>query len=247
MLLTQKAHIEGGRMLNFWLALCIDQEHAHPDEATRQQAADLLALLTPIAKAFLSDNSFIDTNLALQIHGGHGYLTGQGVEQLVRDVRVAQIYEGTNGIQARDLLARKILNDAGARLGRLLGLARDFAAAQEAAEMQPFTAALLRLCERIESITARIAATTSGDPEEAGAAGYDYLHALGHLVFAYLFARTAAIALPKQDGPDPVYASKLATAQFYFTRMLPEADARLTMAEAGLSSLSTLDEARLFV
>jgi len=246
MLLTQKAHIEGGRMLNFWLALCIDQEHAHPDPAMREQAGELLALLTPIAKAFLSDNSFMDTNLALQVHGGHGYLTDYGVEQLVRDVRVAQIYEGTNGIQARDLLSRKILNDGGARLHRLLGLARDFAGAQEATEMQLFTEPLLRLCERIEAVTARMARAASHDPEEAGAAGYDYLHALGHLVFAYLFARTAAAALPKQDGPDAFYASKLATARFYFTRILPEADGRLAMAEAGLASLSAIDEARLF-
>src|SRR3546814_19450617 len=119
MLMTQRAWTEGGRLRTTWLSLQLDVEHHHPDPVERERAGERLGLLTPVAKAFLSDNVFEVANLAVQIYGGHGYVTEHGVEQIVRDVRVFSIYEGANGIQALDLVGRKLLSDRGVRLGRL--------------------------------------------------------------------------------------------------------------------------------
>jgi alkylation response protein AidB-like acyl-CoA dehydrogenase len=245
MLLTQKAHIEGGRLLSYWLALNADLEAAHPDAAVRREASELLALLTPIAKAFLSDNAYDDANLALQIFGGHGYLRDHGVEQRVRDIRITQIYEGTNGVQARDLLSRKILGDGGQRLSLFLARVRAFCT--DVATPAEFAAPLRRLAEAIEQAVREIAERDRANREETDAAATDLLQAFGHLVLGYCLAQAAIIALPKASGDDPFYASKVATARFYLQRRLPRAHAHLEALRAGLAALSPLDEAALFV
>lgn len=247
MLLTQKARIEGGRMLGYWMSLCSDLERHHPDETERRDAADLLALLTPVTKAFLSDNAFEDCNLALQVLGGHGYLRDHGIEQRVRDVRIAQIYEGTNGVQARDLLGRKILGDGGAKLGKLMRRIRDFLATQTRVEaMAPFTRPVAALADQYEQTLRDIVAAQSRHRDASDAAAHDMLQALGHLCFGYLFAQAAALALPKADAPDPFHASKLETARHYLTQLLPQADAHLAAARSAAIAPVALDEARLF-
>ncbi|WP_293370341.1 acyl-CoA dehydrogenase [Nevskia sp.] len=251
MLLTQKARIEGGRMLGYWLALCSDIETHHPNEAERADAADLLALLTPVAKAFLSSNAFDDANLALQVLGGHGYLRDHGIEQRVRDVRVAQIYEGTNGVQARDLVSRKILGDGGVKLGRLLTWIRHFLATQaKTPAMTALVGPIGRLADAFEAQAHRLADVQKTDRDAPDTAAHDMLQALGHLCFGYLFARAAAISLPQADDADPFHAAKLATAQFYVGQLMPQAFAHLEAARASAQGNELggvrLDEARLF-
>jgi len=247
MLLTQRARIEGGRMLSYWMALCSDIETHHPDVAERSDAADLLALLTPVTKAFLSDNAFDDCNLALQVLGGHGYLRDHGIEQRVRDVRIAQIYEGTNGVQARDLVGRKILGDGGMKLGKLLARMRGFFASQsEVPAMAAFVAPVGRLADAFEALIRELADAQKADRDAPDAAACDVLHALGHLCFGYLFAQAAAISLPRAGDADPFHAAKLATAQFYVSQLMPRAFAHLEAARAGAQGGAMLDEARLF-
>ncbi|MBS0449954.1 MAG: acyl-CoA dehydrogenase C-terminal domain-containing protein [Proteobacteria bacterium] len=245
MLLTQKAHVEASRMLVYWLSLELDREHAHPDAAVRQVAGDWVALLTPVAKAFLSENAYAVANLAIQVHGGHGYIRDNGVEQIVRDLRVAQIYEGTTGVQARDLLSRKVLPDGGARLRRLLDMVHEHARSAD----DEFTEVLVRLCAELEQLTAHVAEAAARDADAVGASGCDYLRVVGHLVCGHLFARAARLARSKlsQASPDPHYAAKIATARFYFERLLPEAWSCAQTARSGLSSLSTLSERELFI
>lgn len=248
MLLTQKARIEGGRMLSYWMALCSDLEAHHPDPTARADAGDLLALLTPVTKAFLSDNAFDDANLALQVLGGHGYLRDHGIEQRVRDVRIAQIYEGTNGVQARDLVGRKILGDGGARLAKLLARMRGFLGdSAQPSELASLFAPVRRLADAFEASVGQLGEAQQRDRDAADAAAYDLLQALGHLCFGYLFARAAVLALPKAGAADPFHAAKLETARFYIHQLLPRAFAHLESARSAADGgRSTLDQQRLF-
>jgi len=248
MLLTQKARIEGGRMLGYWMAHCADLEAEHQYPGVREHASNTLALLTPIAKAFLSDNAFDDANLALQIFGGHGYLKDHGVEQRVRDIRITQIYEGTNGVQARDLLSRKIIANGGRSLALFLDDIKDFAASHSSSpDMKGLLRPIENLVAAIEDLVRGLVLREKADRDEADAAAWDTLHALGHLVLAYLLAQAAHISLPKVESADPFYASKLATARFYITRVMPKAYAHIDAAQSGLSSLSRLNHDELFV
>jgi len=250
MLLTQKAYVEASRMLVYWLALMLDVAARDADAARREQAADRLALLTPVAKGFLSEKGAVVADIAIQVHGGHGYISDNGVEQIVRDLRVAQLYEGTTGVQARDLLVRKILNDGGRKFGGLLSEIRAFAAATRRDEgMQPFAAALAQCCADIQRLVGEIGEAARRDADAVGAAGCDFLRALGHLVCAWLFAQAARLSLRRmaEGATDPFYASKLATAHFYFARLLPEAACHAGIARSGLESLSALPQEQLFV
>jgi len=238
MLLTQKSRIEAARMLTYALALCSDLEAGHPDEAVRHEAGDLLALLTPVAKAFASDHAFEDCNLALQVFGGHGYLRDHGVEQRVRDVRIAQIYEGTNGVQARDLVNRKILGDGGKRLGALLARIRSLLASDAAAP--ELSAAVVRLADGYEAAVAQLAAAS---PQGRDAAAHDLLQALGHLCYGALHVRSAAVS---RGQADDFHAAKLDSARHYLGQLLPRADAHLAAARAAMTAPAGLDEARLF-
>lgn len=249
MLLTQKAHVEAGRMLVYWLSLLLDQAAFGADGDARRDAADLAELLTPVAKAFLTENAFLVASLGIQIHGGHGYIRDHGVEQIARDIRIAQIYEGTNGIQARDLLSRKILADGGAKLDKFLGRVRSDA--QSAAGCCPprFAGPLIALCAEVDALVQHIGAAARANPEEIGASAWDFLRVAGHLVCAWLFARAAGVAQRRisEGTRDPFYAAKIATADFYFDRLLPEAHAHATVAKSGLRALSGLEEELLFV
>jgi len=249
MLLTIRAWPESGRALALWGAQLLDTLISDPDAQARQDADDALALMTPVIKAFITDNGFACTNLALQVFGGHGYIREWGIEQFVRDARINMIYEGTNSIQSLDLLGRKVLGDNGAKLRKLGKPMREFIEAHGHREdMAEFINPLADLSEKVEKLTMEIAMKAMGNADEVGAASVDYLRLIGHLTTAYLWARMALLALDKagstSDG-DPFYRAKLATARFYFARLLPETAGLLRSARAGAASLMTL-EADLF-
>ena len=244
MLLTARAYAEGGRALAMYCALLIDKELSTDDEDERRDAADLVALLTPIVKAFLTDNGFIATSSAMQVYGGHGYIHEWGMEQFVRDSRINMIYEGTNTVQSLDLLGRKVLADNGAKLKKFGKLVRDFvedAGTDEA--MQEFVNPLGDLGEKLTKLTMELGMKAMGNADEVGAAAVDYLRICGHLTFAYFFARMARIALAKKDSGDPFYTAKLATARFYFAKLLPETAGLIRSCRAGLAPLMAMDEA----
>jgi acyl-CoA dehydrogenase len=242
MLLTQKAYVEGGRAFSYWTALQIDRELSHPDEPVRKQAGELVALLTPVIKAFLTDNAFLSTNEGMQVFGGHGYIAEWGVEQYVRDARINMIYEGTNTIQALDLLGRKVLGDMGARMMTFGKIVQAFVKGEGGNEsMQEFIRPLVELGEEVQKLTMEIGMKAMSNPDEVGAAAVPYLRVVGHFVFSYFWARMARIALEKQDSSDPFYVAKLATARFYFAKLQPEAVAEVRKARAGASTLMALD------
>jgi alkylation response protein AidB-like acyl-CoA dehydrogenase len=244
MLLTARAYAEGGRALAVYIALLIDKELSTTDEKEREECADLVALLTPIVKAFLTDNAWLATSHCMQVFGGHGYIREWGMEQYVRDARINMLYEGTNTIQSLDLLGRKVLGDQGAKLrkfGKLI--ARLLQEAGSEAAMQEFIAPLADLSEKLTKLTTELGMKALSDPDEVGAAAVDYLRVCGHLVFAYFFARSARIALAKQGSGDPFYAAKLQTARFYFAKLLPETAGLIRSARAGVAPLMAMDEA----
>ena len=238
MLLTARAYNEGGRALATWSALLLDREHSHPDAAVREEASELMALLTPVVKAFLTDNGWETTTLCQQVLGGHGYIAEWGMDQFVRDSRINMIYEGTNGIQALDLLGRKVLMDGGAKFGRfaklIQGFLKDHAGRAELAE---FNAPLAKLLADTVALTQEIGVKAKADPNEVGAASVPYLRIVGHLCFAWLWARMAALSVGKDDE---FHAAKLATARFYFAWLLPEVEQRFREARAGAPTLMAL-------
>ena len=244
MLLTARAYAEGGRALSLHCALLIDRELSHPDEAVRKDAADQVALLTPIVKAFLTDNAWLATSHCLQVYGGHGYIREWGMEQYVRDARINMIYEGTNTIQSLDLLGRKVLADNGARLKKFGQLIVDFVEEEGVVEaMQEFVNPLADLGDKVTRLTSELGMKAFGNADEVGGAAVDYLRVVGHLVFAYFFARSAKIALKKQGSGDPFYTAKLATARFYFAKLLPETAGLIRTARSGVQPLLAMDEA----
>ncbi|OWW18321.1 acyl-CoA dehydrogenase C-terminal domain-containing protein [Noviherbaspirillum denitrificans] len=244
MLLTQKAYAEGGRALAYWLALHLDQEQTHPDAAVRAQSGEMVALMTPVLKAFMSDNALEATNHGMMVLGGHGYIHEWGMEQFARDARISSIYEGTNTIQALDLLNRKVLSDGGGKLRRFCQLATAFVEEQRRVpEMQEFITPLMVALDKVLTFTDEIAARAQQDAAEIGAASTHYLRVVGHFVFAYFWARMARVALDKADTGDRFYEAKLATARFYFAKLLPELDYHLAAARAGAAPLMELDEA----
>jgi butyryl-CoA dehydrogenase len=246
MLLTARAFAEGGRAFTSYVALMIDRELNHPDEDERKQAADEVALLTPIIKAFLTDNAWIATSEALQVFGGHGYIAEWGMEQYVRDARINMIYEGTNTIQSLDLLGRKVLMDNGEKLrafGDKIKAFIDENGTDEA--MSEFITPLADIGDKVTKLTMEIGMKAFQNRDEVGAAAVPYLRVLGHLVFAYFFARTAKIAIQKSSSGDEFYQAKLGVARFYFARLLPETAMLIRQARAGAGTLMAMD-AELF-
>ena len=246
MLLTARAYAEGGRALAVYTTLLLDREVATTDEAERAECADLVALLTPIVKAFFTDNAWNATSQCLQVFGGHGYIREWGMEQFVRDSRINMIYEGTNTIQSLDLLGRKILGDNGAKMKKFGKIIAEFVEEEGTDEaMQEFVNPLADLGEKVTKLTTEIGMKAIKNPDEVGAAAVDYLRVVGHLVFAYMWARMAKVALAKQGGGDPFYAAKLGTARFYFAKLLPETATLIRTARAGAAPMMDF-EAALF-
>ena len=244
MLLTQKAFIEGGRLLAYFAAVELDTSRRHPDAGERQRAADLLAERTPLVKAFVTESAIESTSLAIQVFGGHGYVRDAGVEQCYRDVRVTSIYEGTNAVQSFDLLGRRMLGSGG-RLARLLGgliggFCTHHAGYEELAEFVPRLTGLLK---EWTDVTERLGDRAARDPVEMEAAAVDYLQFTGHLCLAWCWAKMAAVAivrLKQQPADAGFYEAKLATARFYFARLLPRAEAHVDAIAGGAAPLLAL-------
>jgi hypothetical protein len=244
MLLTARAYAEGGRALCMYVALQLDTMLSSDDEDERKDADDTVALLTPIIKAFLTDNGWTATSACMQVFGGHGYIRETGIEQFVRDARINMIYEGTNTVQSLDLLGRKILGDNGAKLkkfGKQIAAFVEEEGTNEA--MQEFINPLADLGDKVTKLTTELGMKAFGNADEVGAAAVDYLRVAGHLCFAYFFARMAKVALAKKDSGDAFYTAKLATARFYFAKLLPETASLIRSARTGLAPLMEMDEA----
>jgi len=240
MLLTMKALTEGGRAFSTYVAQQLDlAKHATAD-GERQQAEALVALLTPIAKAFFTDTGLESCIHGQQVFGGHGYIREWGQEQLVRDVRIAQIYEGTNGIQALDLLGRKVLANEGAGLRLFAAEIRTFV--DQAAEPRPFAGELLAALERLEDVSAWLLEQARKDPALASASAVDYLNLFGYVAYAYMWARMAAVAESALAADKAFYAGKLATARFYFGKLLPRIHSLEAVIRAGSAPLLELTD-----
>ena len=247
MLLTQKAYMEGCRALAVWVAKSLDVAKKHPDAETRKEADDFVALMTPIVKALLTDLGSEAANLGVQVFGGHGYIREHGQEQYVRDARIAQIYEGTNGIQALDLVGRKMPDGAGRLLRRFFHPVSEYIAAKVEDEvMGEFVQPLAKAFVRLQQATAQVARTGMAKPDEAGAASVDYLRLFGLTALAYLWCRQVEVAKAKLEAGemDVFYEGKIATARFFMERLLPDTGARFSAIMAGGKSMMAFpDEA----
>lgn len=248
MLLKGKAFTEGARALAYWAAQLLDTADKSADEKQAKGADDYVALLTPILKAYFTDMGLEIAVESQQVYGGHGYIAEWGMEQYVRDARIAQIYEGTNGIQALDLVGRKM----GVGFGRLLrGFFHDvqgFIEAEQAnSDLQEFVFPLAKGFAKLQQSTAMIAQKGLKNADEAGAASVDYLRQFALVAMAYMWALMARDAADKLENgginSKEFYEEKLQTARFFMARMLPEADARFKMVLAGAETLMAPKEA----
>ncbi|GMG87668.1 acyl-CoA dehydrogenase C-terminal domain-containing protein [Biformimicrobium ophioploci] len=244
MLLTQKAFAEGGRMMMLYCLQMADRLVSE-DEAERKLADDLLAFLTPIAKAFLTETGFESANLGMQVFGGHGYIAEWGVEQNVRDARIAMIYEGTTGVQALDLLGRKVLMSSGELLRNFTKVVHKFCQAEIDNEaLAPYITKLNELNKEWGELTMHVGGKAMENPDEVGAASVDYLMYSGYVVSAYLWARAAKVAhehLAAGTGEEAFYKGKVATTKFYYDRILPRTAMHASAIRSGAENLMELD------
>ncbi len=240
MLLDSKAFIEGGRMFTYWTALHGDLLHKSPDEKVREKADDYMALMTPVIKAFLTDRGLKACNDALQLHGGSGFTREWGMEQFVRDVRITLIYEGTNGIQALDLVGRKLAAKGGRAIFTFFAEMDDFIGENEGnADMKPFVDGLRDAKAQLQDGTTWLMQNGMSDFNNAGAASTDYLHLFGLTALGYMWAKMAKVSLEKR-GTDPYYDDKLLTARYYVSRILPETGSHLAKLKTGAEPLMAL-------
>ncbi|MGO3984720.1 acyl-CoA dehydrogenase C-terminal domain-containing protein [Pseudomonas sp. SAS7] len=239
MLLTMKAQIEGGRAFSTYVAMQLDSAKYSEDAAVRKRSEELVALLTPVAKAFLTDLGLESTVHGQQVFGGHGYIREWGQEQLVRDVRITQIYEGTNGIQALDLMGRKVVASGGAYYRLFSDEIRQFIASA-GSELDEFAKPLAASLDQLDGLTEWVLEQAKGNPNEIGAASVEYLHAFGYVAYAYMWALMARAA-KAGEGDEAFYSGKLGTARFYFARLLPRVDSLVASVKAGSESLYLLD------
>ena len=248
MLLTQKSLVEGSRVIVYLSCLLMDKAFYHKDEGERAKAADLLAILTPIVKAFVTDAGIEVTDHGIQVFGGYGYVRESGVEQFYRDARITSIYEGTNGVQALDLLGRKVLGSGG-KLARVLGgQIADFCQAHAGDEaMTDFVPRLAGLLKEWSEATEQVAKRAAKDPNELTAAATDYLSFTGYLCMGWCWAMSAAVAVAALKGKteeSAFYEAKLATARFFFARVLPRAESHLDALQSGAASVMGLSAER---
>ena len=243
MLQTTRAWNEGSRALAGWVGLEIDRSHRHPDPAVRRKATNRLGLLTPVVKAFLSDLGYENATRCQQVFGGAGYIAETGMEQLVRDARIAQIYEGTNGVQANDLVGRKLFMNGGETLRELAAELRAFIEERDGEEalaefVGPFASAL----DRLETLTHWLIERAAGNREELGAAAVDYLRLTGLVCLAYMWVVMAEAALERAPSDNSgFYRAKLATARFFMGRLLPETVALDAAIRSGAQTLMALE------
>ncbi|MBB3939800.1 alkylation response protein AidB-like acyl-CoA dehydrogenase [Novosphingobium fluoreni] len=247
MLMTMRAYNEGCRAITAWVSRALDAEKHATDPEARQRAEDFVALMTPVVKALFTDLGFESANLAVQVYGGHGYIAESGVEQYVRDARIAMIYEGTNGIQALDLVGRKLPAHMGRYLRSFFHPVSTFIEANKAdADLGKMVEGLEKAFGALQLSTATIAERGMRDPEEAAAAATDYTRLLGLVAMGYCFAKAAFVAQTAlKGGTDEAdfYKAKLATARFFFDRILPQATSAFLAIKSGKASMMALEAA----
>jgi alkylation response protein AidB-like acyl-CoA dehydrogenase len=236
MLMEARAYIEAGRALVLWGALQVDLLRRSPDDAERQQADDLLGLLTPVIKGYLTDKGFDAAVSAQQVFGGHGYIREHGMEQFVRDARITQIYEGTNGIQAMDLVGRKLPKDNGRAVRAFFEIVgRDIADAKAAGDPAGVAALLEPALGDLQAATMWLAQNGMANPDNAGAGAYAYMDLMGLASLGWMWLKIAAASAGKES--DAFYESKLTLARFFATRELPMTSALRKKIEAGADML----------
>jgi len=247
MLMTMRAYTEGCRALAGWVARTIDEMERSPDAEAKQRAEEFTALMTPIVKALFSDLGFEATSLGMQVFGGHGYIRDHGMEQYVRDARIAMLYEGTNGVQALDLVGRKLPQHTGRLLRWFFHPVADFIEQHSAhPQLGAMVTGLGRALGALQLATAHIASRGAVDAEEAGAAASEYLRLFGLVALGFMWARMAVLAaekLPAANGDAGYYAAKLATARFYMERVLPQTGGLLAAIRSGKAAMMALDDA----
>ncbi|MGB2819197.1 MAG: acyl-CoA dehydrogenase C-terminal domain-containing protein [Burkholderiaceae bacterium] len=244
-LLTARAYAEAGRAFGYWVALMADTQLSAADHEHRKFGADMMSLMTPIVKAFMTDNGFMCASDCLQVFGGHGYIRDNGMEQFVRDARINMIYEGTNTIQSLDLIGRKILMDNGAKLrefGKMVTALIEENGTNP--EMNEFITPLADIGDKVQKLTMELGMKAMANRDEVGAAAVPYLRVVGHLVYSYFWARMAKVALDrvKADGEkvDPFYRNKIIVARFYFNKLLPETATLIRLVRSGSATLMEL-------
>ncbi|WP_421739987.1 acyl-CoA dehydrogenase C-terminal domain-containing protein [Caulobacter sp.] len=243
MLLESKALIEGGRAFLFWTALHGDLAHAHPDEKVREKAEDYMGLMTPVLKGYLTDKGFKVCSDAVQVHGGSGFTEHFPVSQFMRDCRIALIYEGTNGIQALDLVGRKLASKGGRAVMTFFQEIDQFIGENDSDEgLKPFIKALAEVKAQLQDGTMWLMQNGLQNPDNAGAASTDYMHLFGLTGLAYMWALQVKAAQAKiaAGSSDPFYSTKVTTAQYFIERILPDAGAHLTKLKTGSATLMAL-------
>jgi alkylation response protein AidB-like acyl-CoA dehydrogenase len=243
MLLEVRSFNEAARALLVWVALCQDEAHYAPDETTRQAADDRLGLMTPVLKGVFTDLGFANAVKAQQVLGGHGYIAEWGMEQFVRDARIAMIYEGANGVQALDLVGRKLPKDGGRAVTALFGEISQFlVASKEDSALAPYLGPLRSALGHLQQASLWLSKNAHVDPDNAGAASNDYMHLFGLTSLGYMWARIVKAVLARQAKGDsnPDLDAKLTVAKFFNERMLPETEAHLARLTAGAATLMAL-------
>jgi len=246
MLLTQKAFAEGNRAMLYFATQQNDIAQLSDNVEQRKEAEDLLSFLTPIMKAFMTETGFEAANHGVQVFGGHGFIAEWGMEQIVRDSRISMLYEGTTGIQALDLLGRKVLMSQGELLKNFTKLIHRFNKSHSDNQaMAQFTAPLAKLNQEWGELTMEVGMKAMQDKDEVGAASVDYLMYSGYVSLAYFWAKMAAVAQSKlaegTNNPE-FYQAKIDTARFFFARILPRTLSHAAMVKAGNESLAAIDE-----
>ncbi len=247
-LMTNRAFNEGSRALFLWTALKADLKHRSDSDEERQAADDILGLMTPVLKGALTDRGFDNAVAAQQMFGGHGYIEEWGMSQFVRDARIAMIYEGANGIQALDLVGRKLGANGGRAVMAFFKEVGDFCEENRDNEkLNPFTKALKKGLNDLQASTMWFMQNAVKAPDNAGAGSTDYMHMFGVVALGYLWAQMAKVAVDKLEagaGDDTAYLeNKLITARFYMDRIMPETVLRRQRVEAGADSMMALDAA----
>ncbi len=241
MLLNMKAMNEGSRALSTYIAMQLDFS-IYAEGAQKEKGEALVALMTPVAKAFFTDVGFESTVAGQQVFGGHGYIREWGQEQLVRDCRIAQIYEGTNGVQAMDLIARKVAGSKGKLMDVFVDEVRDYIAQTTAENMQEFVQPLKEAIDDLAALTDEVLTSSSKNKDELGTAANDYLHIFGYTAMAYMWAKMSEVSLAKLDSGDDFYQSKIKTSRYYFAKLLPRRLSLIATVKAGCSSLFDIED-----
>ena len=235
-LLNMKSIIEGERALCFWLSQQTEVSLNHPDDKVRQEASDFVSLMTPVVKSLFTDLGMEITNDAMQIHGGYGYTKDQGIEQLYRDNRITPIYEGTNSVQAADLVFRKLSNKNGNIIDRFLKMIKSVSETKNE-KIKPFTDQFTHYLSILTKFSGWISEKTKTEKDDASAAANDYLKTLGFVSVAYAWIKVLEVSFKDYDENKDFYDDKINTAKFYFDKVLPRAEQHYKTAISGSSNI----------